>query len=270
MPRRNLEMTYQDMILEKEEGLAILTLNRPEKLNAIRISTTVELSNVMKEVAEDDEIKVLIITGAGRGFCSGTDVSGLAAGGTGELKIPRSFLLEPTGSFLLPLRNLSKPTIAAVNGIAAGIGWTLALLCDIIIASDQARFSAIWVKRALIPDGGATYLIPQIVGTRKALELMFTGDIIDAKEAERLALVNRVVPHDDLMKEAKALAAKLAKGPPIAIELTKRAVYKSLQNDLERQLDFESYAQNICFGTEDNKEGIRAFIEKREPLFRGI
>jgi len=263
-------MTYGDMILEKEDGIAILTLNRPEKLNAISMEMREGFAKVVEEVCNDDEIKVLIITGAGRGFCSGADVGGQMARVSEEVKIPRSFLLEPLGAFLLPIRNLGKPTIAAVNGIAAGIGLSLALLCDIIIASDQARFSAIWVKRALIPDGGATYLLPRIVGTGKALELMFTGDIIDAKEAERLGLVNRVVPHQDLMKEAKELAGKIAKGPPITLELTKRAVYKSLQNDLERQLDFETYAQNICLGTDDHKEGVKAFLEKRDPVFRGI
>jgi len=263
-------MNFEDMIFEKEDGIAILTLNRPEKLNAISMGMREGFANVAEEVRKDDEIKVLVITGAGRGFCSGADVSGQMARLGGEVQIPRWFLLEPLGSWLLPLRNLGKPTIAAVNGIAAGIGWTLALLCDIIIASDQSRFSAIWVKRALIPDGGATYLIPQIVGTKKALELMLTGDIIDATEAERLALVNRVVPHDDLMKVVKELAGKIAKGPPITIELTKRAVYKSLQNDLESQLDFESYAQNICRGTEDHREGVTAFLEKREPVFRGV
>ncbi len=263
-------MDYGDMILEKEDGIAILTLNRPEKLNAISMEMREGLVKVAEDVSRDDGIKVLIVTGAGRGFCSGADVSGQAARIAGELEMPRWYVLEPTGAWLMPLRNLSKPTIAAVNGIAAGIGWTLALVCDMIIASEQARFGAIWVKRALIPDGGITYLLPRVMGTAKALELMLTGEIIDAREAERWGLVNRVVPHEELMKAARELATKIAKGPPIAIELTKRAVLRGLENDFERQLDFESYAQNICRGTEDHKEGVRAFLEKREPAFRGL
>ncbi|MDY6907567.1 MAG: enoyl-CoA hydratase [Chloroflexota bacterium] len=263
-------MTYEDMLFEKENGYAILTLNRPDKLNAISMGMREGLAKVAEEVRDDDDIKALVITGAGRAFCSGADVSGQAARLSGEVQIPRWFLLEPLGSWLLPIRDLAKPTIAAVNGTAAGIGWTLALICDMILASDQARFSAIWVKRALVPDGGASHLIPRMVGTAKALELMLTGDFVDAKEAERLGLVNRVVPHDELMAAAKELAGKIAKGPPITIELTKRAVYRGMVNDLERQLDFETYAQNICRGTEDHKEGVTAFLQKRDPQFRGV
>lgn len=263
-------MTYEDLILEKEDSFAILTLNRPEKLNAVTVEMREQLQKVVEEVRNDDEINVLIITGAGRGFCSGADLSATAAQLASGGQIPRWLRLDPAWGWLRALRELNKPTIAAVNGIAAGVGFSLALMCDIIFASEQARFSAIWVKRALVPDGGATYLLPRIVGTGKALELMLTGDIIDAKEAERLGLVNRIVPHQDLMKEAKELAKKLAKGPPIAIELTKRGVYNALQNNLEQQVDFENYAQAICLGSEDFMEGATAFLQKREPVFRGI
>lgn len=263
-------MLLEDMILEKENGIAILTLNRPERLNAVSMAMREGFPQVAKEVSQDDEVKVLIVTGAGRGFCSGADVAAQQSRLLGEIQITRSTLLEPLAIWLLPLYRLNKPTIAAVNGIAAGIGLSTALMCDIVIASDQARFSAIWIRRALMPDGGATHLLPRIVGPAKALELMLTGDIIDAREAERIGMVNRVVPHDELMKEAKALATKFAKGPSIAMELTKRAVYKGLVNDIESQFDFESYGQNICYQTEDFKEGVNAFLEKREARFRGV
>ena len=263
-------MAYQDVILEKDKGVAILTLNRPDRLNAVSMTMRRELVKALEEVRLDDEVRALIVTGAGRGFCSGADVTMQAARAEGQkFEENRTERLEPLGSFTTALRDLEKPTIAAVNGVAAGIGLTLAMACDIKIASDQARFSAIWVRRGLIPDGGGTYLMARLIRLDRAMELMYTGDIIDAKEADKLGLVTRVVPAADLMKAAKELAGKIAKGPPIAQALMKRAVLRSFSNDWAHQLDYESYAQNLCHTTEDHREGVKSFLEKRESSFQG-
>jgi 2-(1,2-epoxy-1,2-dihydrophenyl)acetyl-CoA isomerase len=168
------------------------------------------------------------------------------------------------------LRQMDRPVIAAINGVAAGGGFGLALACDIRIASDQARFSQIFVKRGLVPDTGSTYFLPRIVGTEKACELMFRGNVIDAYEAQRLGIVSRVVPHEELMNEVMALAKELASGAPIALGLTKRALYKGASEiDLASQMDFELYLNSLLFGTEDFKEGVMSFLEKREPRFLG-
>ncbi len=263
-------MKNQDLILEKEDGIATLTLNRPDRLNAISMEMRAELPKAIKKVSDSDAVRVLVVTGAGRGFCSGADVAGQAARIAGKkFERSRRSLLAPVGMWGVPLMELEKPTIAAVNGIAAGAGLSLALFCDIRIAAESARFAAVWVRRGLIADLGATYSLTRILGVEKALELMYTGDIIGAREAERIGLVSRVVPDDDLMKVTKELATKIAKGPPIAIELMKRAVYRDILSGLGTKLDFESYAQNICRQSEDHKEGVTAFLEKREAHFKG-
>jgi 2-(1,2-epoxy-1,2-dihydrophenyl)acetyl-CoA isomerase len=198
-------MEPKELILEKEGHVAVLTLNRPDKMNAISLNMRVDLPLALQQVQEDDDLRALIITGAGRGFCSGADVAVQAARAAGE-QTPESLktILQLTGALILGFEKINKPVIAAVNGSAAGVGLTLALVSDIRIASGQARFSAIWVKRGLIADGGATLLLPLIVGLEKALELAFTGDILDAREAERIGLVSKVVPPEDLMPGSRA------------------------------------------------------------------
>ena len=261
-------MPISDVLFEKENGIATLTLNRPDKYNALTTEMVGELRRIFEEMPRDDSVKVLIITGAGRAFCSGADVVRRLAGGE-EPKKMRWELIRPRGSELLPLAKLPKPTIAAINGVVAGVGNSLALACDIRIASDHARFTTAWVKMGLIPDGGATYFLPRILGISNALELMFTGEMINATEAERIGLVSRVVPHDDLMRVVKELAGKIAKGPSVAIELMKMGAYRALNHDLDSQIDFEIYAQGICRNTKDHKEGVEAFMQKREPKFEG-
>ena len=266
-----LENLTEEVIYSCKEGVAKLTLNRPDRLNAITQAMFDGIRQVIDEVSQNDDVKVLVVTGAGRGFCSGADVvSRLAVeAAEGVSRETHKEIVEPLGYVGSVIQSLGKPIIGAINGVAAGAGLSLALLCDIRIASDQARFGAVWVRVGLIPDVGATYLLPRIIGLDKALELAFTGDIIDAKEAERIGLVTKVVPHDDLMKVTNELALKIAKGPSVAIELMKRGICRGLDNDLDTQLDFESYAQNLCRETEDFKEGVNAFREKREPRFQG-
>ncbi len=264
-------MEGKDLILEKDGHIAILTLNRPDKMNAINAEMRDLFPQALQEVQEDDNLRALIITGAGRGFCSGADVAAQAARAAGQVaETSRKTILALVGNLILGFEKINKPIIAAINGIAAGVGLTITLACDIRIASANARFAAIWVKRGLIADGGATLLLPLIVGMEKALELSFTGDIIDAREAERIRLVSKVVPHEELMSHAKELAKKIASGPPISVELVKRVTWEKIRNQLREQLLLESYAQNVCRTTQDQKEAVKAFMEKREPQFKGL
>ncbi len=256
-------MTYEDLLFEKKDRIATITLNVPDKLNALTPAMSNSLARVLDELRSDDDMKVVILTGAGRGFCSG-------AMQTGEPSPNRFLRLEgQRGSLWGSLMGLEKPVIAAVNGVAAGGGLAYALCCDIRIAAESARFIAVWVRRGLFAGDLATYFLPRIVGVEKALELIYTGDTIDAREAERIGLVSRVVPDDELMKVTRELATKIAQGPPIAIRLIKRAVYRDILRELPIKMDFDSYASGICYQTEDREEGIRAFLEKRQPRFKG-
>jgi 2-(1,2-epoxy-1,2-dihydrophenyl)acetyl-CoA isomerase len=266
-----IENLTEELIYSCKDGVATLTFNRPDKLNACTTAMYDGLCQVVDAVRKDDDVRVLVITGAGRGFCAGSDVGGrLGARAAGQrIEKSRQETVQPVGYFGAALYGLDKPTIAAINGIAVGAGLSFALLCDIRIASDKARFGATWVRMGLIPDVGATLLLPRMIGLDRALELAYTGDIIDAKEAERIGLVTRVVPHEELMEVTGELALKIAQGPSVAIELMKRCMYRAAGGDYNAQLDFESYAQNICFQTEDFKEAATAFREKREPRFRG-
>lgn len=266
-------MAYEHIILNVKDGVATLTLNRPEKMNAINNKMmSEELPDVFDRIERDDEIKVLILTGAGdRAFCTGADAKErLLTRMAGEAIEPSRYeKVKAVGWIGEMLYRMPKPCIAAVNGIAAGAGVALTLLCDIRICSENARFGLVFVKRAIIPDCGSTYLLPRLVGTAKALELMWTGDIIDAREAERIGLANRIVAKADLMDEAKKFALRLSSGPSIAIELMKVGVRKAMNNDYEGQLDFESRAQLRCMNTNDFKEGVQSFFDKREPKFTG-
>lgn len=267
-------MQYQTVILEKSEGIATLTLNRPRKFNAIDIEMIRELQAVLQEVSQDDDVKVLVVTGAGPAFCSGADIEmvrGMIESPSWE-ETPLRSRLRPAESWysvVLQLRGLAKPVIAAVNGIAAGGGLVLAMLADIRIASEKASFSQIFARRGL-PDGGSTYFLPKLVGIGKACELAFTGKVIDAREAERIGLVNQVVPHDELMKTARELAGGIAKGPAIALQLAKQALHRGFTStDLASHIEYELNTVLISIATEDFREGVRSFLEKREPAFRG-
>ena len=263
-------MESESILFEKDRSVAIITLNRPDRLNSFTTRMFRELSDNMNQIKRDDEIKVVILTGAGRGFCAGTDISDRLASRVGKTSEENRFqTLRPVGAVALDIADLDKPIIAAVNGVAVGAGLSLALLCDFRIASEKARFGAVWVNMGLIPDLGATHVLPRIVGLERAMELMLSGDIIDSEEALRIGLVSKVVHSDQLIMTAKKLAEKIEAGPSVAIELTKRALYRGLNNDLKTQLDYESNAQNICRNTEDHREAIQAFNEKRKPHFKG-
>jgi len=264
-------MEYEDLLLEKDDyGIATLTLNVPSKLNAISVQMGMNLPLAVDEVARDDSVRVLIVTGAGRGFCSGADVSAMEAF-TGAAELSRFNRLQVTGwpaADILP--KLLKPTIAAVNGPCVGAGLSLALSCDIRIASETARFGVAQVARALVPDFGLTYYLPLAAGMSNALELMYTAELIDATKALRIGLVSRVVPPDDLMKTARELAKKIVQQSPLSVELTKKMVWRGLFDRLARQLDLETDSIRICRQSEDHHENVKAFLEKRpSPKYKG-
>jgi len=263
-------MAYEDLLLEKEGGIATITLNVPEKLNALTRKMSRSLPLVADDIAKDEEVRVVIVTGAGRGFCSGADVSAMARGsGTTQPSLYERLQVIGWPHYDVFPR-LNKPVIAAINGACVGGGFSLALSCDIRIASETARFGVAQVARALVPDYGLTHYLPLAIGMSRALELMFTAEIIDAAEAERLGIVSRVVSPDELMKVTLELAAKIAQQAPIPVELTKKMVWRGLFDDLTRQIDLETWAQQICFQTEDFRDSVRAFLEKQpQPQFKG-
>jgi len=262
-------MTFKNILFESEGGIGTITLNRPEKLNALVSEIRQELLHVLDTIREERGIRVVILTGAGRGFCAGGDIELLSrlreAGDLEGLKR----LLETGREVLNAIRELPKPVIAAVNGAAAGAGFNLSLACDIRIASEKATFGATFARIGLHPDWGGTYFLPRLVGMAKACELIFSGAMLGAAEAERIGLVNRVVPHDQLILEARALAAKILSNSPIPIGLAKGSIYKSLDGNLKEAFAREMEAQIACFQSEDAREGFRAFLEKRSPIFRG-
>lgn len=263
-------MTYQCLLYDVHDRIATLTLNRPERLNALSDALRDDLFDAVTKSASDSNVGVLVITGAGRGFCSGGDVKSMSERDQAGHPPTTSERLAPMRDrIILAMRDCPKPVIAAVNGAAAGAGMNLALACDMRIASAAAKFSQAFVKRGIPPDWGGSYFLPRVVGTAKACELIFTGETIDAAEALKLGIVNAVVAPDELMAETYKLARKIAAGPPVAIQLSKRAIHHNQNVDLRAALEFETFAQNVCKDTEDAKEGVRAFVEKRAPVFRG-
>lgn len=269
-------MAYEDLLFEKKEHVAIVTLNAPQKLNALGRAMTESIASVGEDLAHDDDVRVVVVTGAGRGFCSGADVSmmaprpagGTAASGTAPAPAgPSRFSAMQFMGFphadVFP--RLNKPVIAAINGPCVGGGLSLALSCDIRISADDARFGASQVARALVPDYGMTMYLPLVVGISNAFRLMYTAEIIGAAEAKEIGLVSQVVPADKLIETTMELANRIAQQPPYSVELTKLMVWRGMLDQLARQLDLETWAQRICFGTEDHRNSVRAFLS-REPL----
>ena len=259
-------MTYETIILERKDGVATLTLNRPEKLNALNRKMAEELESAMAEIIKDRDVRALVITGAGRGFCSGADLGDMAQAAA---PIEFRYATQRAHRLILSLTNLEKPVIAKVNGVAVGIGCSLALSADLIIASEKAQFSLIFSRIGLIPDGGSLFHLPRLVGPAKAKELVFTAKMVDAKEAERIGLINKAVPADELDNEVNTLAKQLAEGPTIAFGMAKKIINKGLNMDLSSELELEAFGQTIASTTEDAREGVTAFLEKRKAEFKG-
>jgi enoyl-CoA hydratase/carnithine racemase len=263
-------MTYECLLYEVKDGIATLTLNRPERLNALGGTLRQDLHDAVTRAGADPEVRVMVVTGAGKGFCSGGDVKAMGEAKAGQRERPLIEKIAPgRDRTLLAMREAPQPIIAAVNGAAAGAGMNLALGCDLRIASTNAKFTQAFVKRGLHPDWGGTYFLPRVVGMAKACEMIFTGEVIDAAEALRLGIVSQVVAPEELLPTAYDLARRIAAGPPVAIRLAKRSLYANEDLDLRGALQIETMAQNICFETEDATEGIRAFGEKRAPIFKG-
>ncbi len=254
-------MEYEDLRLEGRGGVAVVTLDAPQKMNALTPGMRRSLLRLRDDLGRDDGVRVVVVTGAGRGFCSGADLS---ASRERPGRYERLQLLGPDfGSEVF--FTLDKPVIAAVNGPAVGAGFSLALSCDIRLASEAARFGAVFVLRALTPDCGITYWLPRMVGMSRAMELMLTGRIIDAAEALRLGLVSRVLPPDELMPAALELAERIAAQPPVSVELSKRMVYRRIRGEVDRAVEIETYANRVARSTEDHAAAVRAFLEKRPP-----
>lgn len=263
-------MIGAEVLFSVDEGVGWITLNRPEKLNAFADRMRRELVDVVDRAAHDGDVRVLVISGAGRAFCAGADIAYLRElVATGNWDDARA-LVEAGNTLVSTIRALPKPVIAAVNGSAAGGGANLALACDLRVASDRASLGQTFNRIGLHPDWGGTYFLPRLVGPAKALEIILTGEMVDAQEALRIGLFNRVVPHDQLLEETRALARLLAAKPPVAVALAKRAVYEGSTAGLAQMLERELANQIRCFQTEDAKEGISAFMEKRQPVFRGV
>lgn len=268
-PAQNAPEAQPDsLVLEsKQDGIAILTLNRPEKMNAINKDLAVALNEALGRLTTDKSIYVVIITGAGRAFCAGGDLGLIGEARKNNDTSEVEPLLRAGMHAVLKIRSMAQPVIACVNGAAAGAGMNIALAADIRIASETATFGQNFVKVGLFPDYGGTYFLPQLVGSSKAAEMFYTGEMVDAKEALRLNLVNRVVPADQLEVETRKLAQKIAAAPSVSIRAMKNALFGSRKIELEKALDEEVEQQMKCFRSPDCREGITAFLEKRQPNF---
>jgi enoyl-CoA hydratase/carnithine racemase len=260
---------YEAIIFKTDGPIATIKLNRPDKLNAFGGPMREEILDALAKIAVDDEIRVLVVTGEGRGFSAGGDIDHLKQ--LREAKDEAGFrrVLANGQNITRTMRSLPKPVIAAVNGACAGAGFSFALGCDIRIASDAATFGASFARIGLHPDWGGSWYLPRLVGSANACELIFAGSMISAAQAERIGLVNRVVPHGELMPTVLELAATIAKTAPQVVRLAKESIYRSMTSDLETAFARETEVQTECFYSEDFLEGLAAFKEKRRPRFKG-
>ncbi|MEV6538586.1 enoyl-CoA hydratase-related protein [Streptomyces sp. NPDC051665] len=249
--------------------VAYITLNRPEALNAITPAQRDRLITLLGEASADPSVRAVVLTGTGRGFCAGADLRGGGSSGERIAGDVARTIRQGAQRLIAAVLDCEKPVIAAVNGTAAGLGAHLALACDLVLAAESAKFIEVFVRRGLVPDGGGAYLLPRLIGPQRAKELMFFGDMVTAADAERLGLVNRVVPDEELEKTARDWAERLATGPTRALALTKQLVNASLDSDRTTAFAAEAAAQEINMTTEDAREGVASFVERRSPEYRG-
>lgn len=265
-------MSFDNLIYDKQEHIATVTLNRPERLNALSRPLQLEILEAAKEIRGDDDVWAVIVTGAGRGFCSGADISGPRPEGP-ESTPPQNQLLDEfhwVGDQAMAIYNLDKPTIAAMNGVCAGAGMSLALSCDLRVGSENARFRSVFLERNLSPDSGMSWFLTRILGYSRAIDLILTSRDVAAEEAYRLGLLDRLVPHERLMDEALGLARQITQWPPVAVRAAKRVTQQNLNKNLEDGLRNEAY--HLEYGRKaknDAREALVARMEKRKPVYTG-
>jgi len=268
-------MNFETILFDKREHVAILTLNQPDRLNAISLKLREEVQTVVADAHRDDAIRALVITGIGRGFCSGADLSAVASGIRGTLPAPTTQFerLDEhgwVGRWAKMFHHFDKPVIAAVNGIAAGAGMSTALAADLRVGSERARFKTVFIERSLSPDSGMSYFLPRIVGYARAADLIFTSRTVEAEEAYRLGLLDRLVPHDNLLDEAVKLANEMTQWPPLALRVSKRVLQHNFESDIDEAMRYETVG--LAMGrraTNDAREAMLAFSEKRKPKYTG-
>lgn len=258
-------MAFKDLLLAKQGGVATITLNRPERLNALADQTTFELCAAAEDAIKDPAVRILVITGAGEAFCAGGDYKDSFEAGSDKTALEWRHRIRTGPNRLVSLLSgAEKPVVAAVNGVAVGGGATIALACDIRIASEKARFGLVFSKIGITPEFGSSYLLPRIVGLGKALDLLFMADLIDADEAQRIGLVTKVVPHASLMEATGQIVEKLLAKPPAALGLIKTMVYRSLSMDMLAALEIEALALGTAFKTEEHREVVRTFLQQKK------
>jgi 2-(1,2-epoxy-1,2-dihydrophenyl)acetyl-CoA isomerase len=268
-------MAHETILFDKREHVAIITLNRPERLNAINAGLRAEVAEAVEDARDDDAIRALILTGMGRGFCSGADLSAVQSGIRGNLPAPttQSERLDEdgwVGRWAKMFHAFDKPVIAAINGIAAGAGMSTALAADLRVGSEHARFKTVFIERSLSPDSGMSYFLPRIVGYSRAADLIFTSRTVDADEAYRLGLLDRLVKHEALLEEAVKLAHEMTQWPPLALRVSKRVLQHNFEADIDDAMKYETVG--LAMGrraTNDAKEAMLAFSEKRKPKYTG-
>lgn len=259
-------MPYQFIKYEVANGVAAITLNRPEVYNALNDEITFELQDAIKAVGKDQSVRVVVLTGEGKAFCSGQDLKASSSAGK------RSFLdslHKRYNPLILGMRNLAKPIVCKLNGVAAGAGCSIALACDIIVASEEATLIEVFINIGLVPDSGSSFFLPRLTSMARAFELCSMGNKVKSREAFELGLVNKVAKPEELDAAVKSYTDYFAQAPTRAIGLIKKMLNKSATSTLEEMLEYEAYSQEIAGGTYDHQEGVTAFLEKRKPVFKG-
>lgn len=258
---------YECMLLDITDHIATVTLNRPEIMNALNWTAYDELEGIFRDLQKNTDVRCIVLTGAGRAFCSGDDVKEIMAADGGGTRLRE--IRPGTTPAARAILDCDRPIIAAVNGAAVGWGMDLSLMADFRIASEKAKFGELFVKRGLVADVGGMVRLPKLIGPQRAAELLFTGDVIDAERARELGLVMSVVPQDDLMDEARSLATRIAANPPLAVRYLKEGLRRSYYGEYEEMGNWISQSLGVLFKTKDHKEGVASFLEKREPKFTG-